>query len=180
MYSNIYVLIDPTTNEIKYVGQTKRCLKRRFKSHITDMHVTHKTNWIKKLKRFGRLPIMKVIQSFENISDESLNQCEIYWIKHLKELGNNLTNSTIGGEGVRGCKSWVGKKHSEETKQKMSLSHMGKKISKEHKERLLNSRNEETYKKVAAAMIGKKKSVEHKLNIKLAWAKRKKDNDANI
>jgi DNA invertase Pin-like site-specific DNA recombinase len=41
---------------------------------------------------------------------------EIYWISEYKKLGHDLCNTTIGGEGGD---TWSGRKHSDETKNKL-------------------------------------------------------------
>lgn len=186
----IYLLIDPATNEIRYVGQTCRKLKKRLSQHVHDVSDTHKSRWIKKLKRFGYTPLIKVVQFFENISDKDLNNAEVYWIRHFKELGNNLTNSTDGGNGTIGyvapkevyrkvSESLKGKKKSKETKRKIALTLKGRNISEETKRKIsLSSKgkkrslgrkhSEETKQKMSKSKIGKKHTEEHIKNNRLA------------
>lgn len=190
----IYFLTDPVTNEIRYIGQTSFKLKRRLYSHIRDASNTnintHKTKWINKLKRQGYNPVIKVLQFFENISNEDLNNAEIYWIKHFKELGNNLTNSTDGGSGLKGyiaseetCRkiseSNRGKKHSEETKRKLAEMFRGSKLSDQTKQKISltckgrktflgKKHTEETKQKISKARSGQKQTEEHVRNNKLA------------
>ena len=48
----IYVLIDPTTKEVRYVGATSRTLNQRLSAHLTDARKnrgTYKVNWINSL-----------------------------------------------------------------------------------------------------------------------------------
>ena len=58
----IYVLIDPTTLEIRYVGKTKNCYQR-FRHHLVASAnpKSHKRNWIKSLQSQGLKPIMNII-----------------------------------------------------------------------------------------------------------------------
>ncbi len=112
---NIYVLKDPISLEIRYVGQTSRKLKSRLSAHLLDAKKNknyHNVNWIKSLIKDNLVPI---IESIEECALDKLNEREIYWIAFYKNLGYNLTNSTDGGLGHRGFKQ------SKETKLKRSL-----------------------------------------------------------
>lgn len=181
----IYALIDPLSNEICYVGQTSMNINRRLYGHISILRGnTHKVNWIKKLKRLGHKPIMKVIQSFESISDKDLSGAEIYWIKYFRNIGCKLTNSTDGGEGTRGTKlseetirkmslshignkSTLGYKHTDDAKFKMSQAHVGYKHTDQAKfkmsqaqiGRLYKEVSIETKKKISKSLIGNKRSL---------------------
>lgn len=62
----IYKLIDPNTNEIRYIGLTFNDLKLRLKSHMSEPGKSHKIHWIKNLKKQGIRPIIESIE--ENIS----------------------------------------------------------------------------------------------------------------
>jgi len=109
----IYKLIDPLTNETRYIGLTFNDLKQRLRSHCSDIGKTYKCNWIRKLKSQGLRPIIESVE--ENIS--SYVECclrEIYYINYYKNIGCNLTNLSSGG-GIN-CKM------SDETKKKMSES----------------------------------------------------------
>jgi group I intron endonuclease len=67
--------------------------------------------------------------------------------------------------------------HSEESKQKMSKAHMGKKLSEEHKQKISNAnknRSEETRRKISEGNKGKKTSDETKLKISKANSKPQK------
>ena len=109
----IYKLIDPVSNEIRYIGLTFNTLKQRLGSHYSDPGKTHKCNWIRKLKSQGLKPIIESVE--ENISSyEEVCEKEIYYIEYFKNIGCNLTNIEPGGG--------INKKISDETKKKMSIS----------------------------------------------------------
>lgn len=111
----IYKLIDPITNEIRYVGLTFNPLRQRLKSHLSESSKSHKSNWIKKLKSDGLIPIIESIE--ENIlSYEDVCEREIYWIDKLKSEGHPLTNMASGGN--------KNKKMSVESIRKMSESQL--------------------------------------------------------
>lgn len=109
----IYKLIDPTTNQIRYVGLTFNDLKMRLKSHLSESGKSHKIFWIKKLKNQGFVPIIESIE--DNIATyEIACEREIYFIDYFKSIGCELTNMATGGN--------KNKKMSEETRKKMSDS----------------------------------------------------------
>jgi group I intron endonuclease len=111
----IYKLIDPLTNETRYIGLTFNDLKQRLRSHCSENSKSHKSNWIKKLKSEGLKPIIESIE--DNIS--SYDECcerEIFYIEKFKLDGHRLTNSATGGN--------KNKKMSDETRKKMSESHI--------------------------------------------------------
>jgi len=102
-------------NIIFYIGKTID-LKTRIRKHKEES----------KFKRtYKEKFINKIIENKENIDIKILDivdlgtedYWEIYWIEQFKQWGFNLCNGTIGGEGGD---NWTGKKHSEETKDKIS------------------------------------------------------------
>lgn len=100
----IYKLIDPRTNEIRYVGKTKKTLRKRLYEHLTKRNLTpktHKNNWIKQLLNEGFNPIIKTI---EIVNELNWKEREVYHIKKLKADGVKLTNTTDGGDGALGTK----------------------------------------------------------------------------
>lgn len=144
----IYKLIDPLTNEIRYVGKTKKSLIKRLYEHLTLRNLksnTHKNNWVKKLLNLNVKPKIELI---EVVTENNWIDKEIYWIKILRENGCNLTNTSDGGEGSFGykmTKESIDKsiktrknndtlKRSDECKKLISKSKIGKKQSKEHTE----------------------------------------------
>lgn len=96
----IYVLRDPETKVIRYVGKTVHSLHRRLTQHLYDARTkekrNHRLNWIKKIVNEGQLPIIEEIDKCKwNESQER----EQYWIKFYRKNGANLINETDGGEG---------------------------------------------------------------------------------
>lgn len=89
----LYYLIDPNTNEVRYVGITYRP-KRRLTEHLylSKKIKSHKDKWINKLLSNGQKPIFKIMLETES-KDEILQ----YEISNISKL-TNLTNLTTGGE----------------------------------------------------------------------------------
>ncbi len=96
----IYVLIDPISEEIRYVGWTSKSLRSRYYNHIHNSRgKNYKDRWVRKLKRAGLRPRMTLLQSLPN----GLGlDAECYWVAYFRSLGCPLTNSTDGGEGLTG------------------------------------------------------------------------------
>lgn len=131
--TNIYVLIDPRTNEVRYIGKANR-VDERYKAHLNRArkHQTYKKNWIESLRKEGLKPIVEVV---DVVPIDEWQFWEIYWISQMKQWGFKLVNYTNGGDGCsfanqtsfkKGHKSWLGKSHSEETKNKISENHWQK------------------------------------------------------
>lgn len=160
MEYKIYFLIDPRTNEVRYVGKTTKSLnKRLFNGHLKDKNKTHKTNWINFLKKQGLIPEIKLIKTCKN--EELCNFSEKFYIKLFgradKNTGN-LVNSTDGGEGT------PGKILTDETKNKIGSSNkgkgLGKIVSEETKKKMRIS-----YKKTPQEIKNKIKSIVSSVNL---------------
>ena len=174
----IYGLVDPFTAELRYIGRSSSGFKRpvrHWKDQESRGH-THCARWVRKVVSGGKLPEIIVIERFEfsDTINEELNEAEIFWISYFRGIGTRLTNMTIGGEGninpsketrEKISKVHLGRKHTLESRAKMSVALRGKKFSKERCERM-SQRNkgkvlsEDTKKKISAALKGKKRSEE--------------------
>jgi len=94
----IYALIDPRTNEVRYIGKSVTPEKRLI-VHVCTTHVDsnpRKLNWIKQLKEEGLRPTLLIL---EETTTELWPEREKYWIEFQRSLGNNLTNLADGGLG---------------------------------------------------------------------------------
>jgi hypothetical protein len=115
----IYGLIDPNSKELRYVGYTSYPQKRYLEHIYKTASKSHKNNWIKSLLLNQQKPEMVILETY--LSAEELPIAEIDTIEYYKFIGCNLTNGTIGGDGVHGYK------HSNETIEKIKIHHIGKK-----------------------------------------------------
>lgn len=148
----IYVLIDPITEKVRYVGYTNKTnLSRRLSSHLCEAkrkNKCHRHYWINSLISKGKKPIIKLIHE---VKTHNWEYWEIFYIKKYKEEGYDLVNGTLGGDGQTGlihseetkkrirdsCKGLgKGRIFSEEHKKNLSLSLIGKSLTQEHKEKL--------------------------------------------
>lgn len=120
MSNIIYGLIDPNTNELRYIGKTNN-QKVRLNRHHQLSHLksnSHHDNWIKSLLSSGQRAEMIIIETYNTY--ELLNQAEIDTIAYFKFIGCDLTNGTPGGDGRSNFK------HSKETREKISKGNIGK------------------------------------------------------
>lgn len=92
---DIYGLIDPRTQRIKYIGQSIDC-NQRLIQHMADTSETPKVKWITEIKSLGLKPLVVILDSAETRSDA--NYMENWWIICAKKQGWNLVNSTNPGE----------------------------------------------------------------------------------
>lgn len=98
MKTYIYILIDPISNQIRYVGKSNNP-EKRYKNHknrCRDKN-THKRNWINKLKLKGFNPEIEII---DTISIKEWKFWEKFWIQYFRTIGCKLTNHCNGGEGL--------------------------------------------------------------------------------
>lgn len=106
----IYALLDPDTNELKYVGQTLQGFNR-IREHFYKSNKRNKiTNqlsrskvWINKLKKQNKIFKVLYLEYFDNI--DNLDNSEIFWLDYFKFLGCDLLNDYLGGSPNR-TKTW--------------------------------------------------------------------------
>jgi hypothetical protein len=159
----VYLILDPnedyslSINDVSiykkpfYVGYGKN---NRMEQHLLKREMNRKcfkSCKVKSILSGGKLPIF--IKLVENLTFEDANNSEIYYIEMFGRIDNNtgiLTNHTDGGKGTKNkilsietknkiSNSKIGIKHTEESKIKISISHIGKKLSDETKNKISNS-----------------------------------------
>jgi group I intron endonuclease len=146
-----------------YVGQTTRSIKRRLKEHKNSSYCARLYHAIKKygIDAFS----IDIVAEYDNLED--LNNAEEYYINYYNSLSPNGYNLLTGGKN---------KKHSEESKQKMSAALKGKsKPWLKGKGPFEGKRHSEESKKKMSlgqkgntAHLGKSHSTETKIRISLA------------
>lgn len=88
-----YVLRDPFSNKIRYVGQTVNP-SNRLRNHIYEAkknNKNHKERWIMQLIRHNTEPVME-LQWEEVMTSEEANDFEAYMIEFYRENDEDLTN----------------------------------------------------------------------------------------
>lgn len=91
----IYGLIDPRTNCLRYVGQSKR-LRKRFWRHCHPLpdDRSHRGCWLRGLQKAGLEPQLIVLE--ETASPDEAAVFEAFWIASLRAAGVDLVNTTDG------------------------------------------------------------------------------------
>lgn len=132
----IYVLKDPTTEEIRYVGKTKRSLRQRLSEHVQQKPKDYRGRWIHSLLKQNLQPL---IEEIEKCYEHEWQEREIFWIQYFRNLNCKLTNANDGGLGnynlITECRNKIsnslkGRKRppiSDETRAKMSIAQKNKK-----------------------------------------------------
>lgn len=138
----IYALIDPLTNQVRYIGKSVDPVTR-FQAHCNDSVETWRTNWIHSLAKRGARPILLLLDRLADSDD--WQSAERAWIAFGRERGWPLTNCTDGGDGVvnlppeirqRMSQLWLGRKHKPESIVKIGAASKGRTHSEEHKRRM--------------------------------------------
>lgn len=156
----VYAYIDPATGEPFYVGKGRG---KRVRTHLQPCHVAKNLPMYNRLRRMlevGQPPQIRLVAT--GLSESESLTWETFFILALGRLCDRsgpLMNLTIGGEGLSG------RKHSPETKVKMSLAAKGRVISKEARVKMseaAKNRTEETKKRIAVSRRGIKRTEETK------------------
>lgn len=183
----IYALIDPRTEQVRYVGQSSCGMKRpRMHSFASVLHKdghTAKACWIRSLQQLGleyRIAILDMLPE-----PAGLDELEQYWIARGRASGWPLLNHRAGGETGRGhypseetrrkigeasARNWRdpvyrqrvlaacrGVKRSAETRARMSEAQRGNTKGSKTKGRVVSP---ETRAKIRAALLGRHRSAE--------------------
>ena len=117
-----------------YVGQTSRTIKARAgKDGIRYIKNSETSKFSNAIKKWGweSFELIFVQENIEN--QDELNELEKYYIRIYDSFENGY-NSTLGGDGVSGCKytGMYGKEFTEEHRRKLSESHKGLNVGESH------------------------------------------------
>lgn len=97
----IYGLIDPFTNQLRYVGKSKDLCRRKTEYvRYKKAPKRHVEKWVNSLITKGVVPDIEILEELED--PKKLNELEKFYIAYFKSLGCNLCNHTDGGEGMCG------------------------------------------------------------------------------
>ena len=179
-YNYIYLITNQVNNKI-YVGKHST-------NNLDDGYMGSGILIKKAITKYGIENFTKEYLAFCD-TEEKLNWFEKFYIKKYKarEVGYNLTD---GGDGS------LGRKHTEETKQKMRDNHAdfkgekhpmyGRHLSEEHKAKLKQSLTEETKQKMRESALKRppfseeSKQKMRESALKREAAKRQKNKENNL
>ena len=125
----IYYLQNPITGEIFYVGSTECSLKNRLRTHYQHLR-EYERGLRKHNRRYEYLlnlrPNKATIHLLELVTKKgTLDEREIFYIKHFRKVNPNLTNMTDGGRGQHTSKYYT-EKQMELYSKKISIANKGK------------------------------------------------------
>lgn len=158
----IYILIDPRTNQVRYVGKTDN-LRKRYNHHLIYNGKSHKTSWIKNLKSDNQKPIMEVV---DEVLLVDWKFWERYWISQFKTWGFDLVNNTDGGEGF--ASGELNPAHLPHVKAIRSKVHKGKVVSQKVRNKISKTLTGRENPEHSKRMSGRKQSEKQKKNKGLA------------
>lgn len=161
--NEVYKITNKVTNKI-YIGITNQGSGARYRHHWYESRIGEPSPIHRSMAKYGEDNFTLEIIDFADTYDE-LKEKEKYWIKQYnstdKSIGYNLTE---GGDGT------FGRKHSEETKDKIRQKALGRKVS------------EETKRKMSETKLGKcsDKQREHLLKLTVGQSKKIYQYDTNF
>lgn len=196
----IYALIDPRTDEVRYVGWTFR-VEKRLIEHISKARrgaPAYVSRWIRQLLSLDLKPLIRVVEA----STGDWQEAERRWIAYYRAAGVRLTNLSDGGEGTPGVPmsesakrklsearrgvpyqpgrvgGMQGKTHSPEVRAKIAAAARGKRHTAETRQRLSEKKRGAPLPESAiAASLQKRKGVplsdEHRRKIAATTTNRK-------
>ena len=151
------------TNQVngkQYVGQTIDT-KRRWNQHQYDTKNGSDYTIHRAMRKYGIDKFsIEIIEECGSL--EQLNEAEIRWIGKLNTFRGEGYNMTIGGEGIM-----LGRKHSEESKRKISKAN-----SEKNHPLFGRKHSEESKRKMSFIKNGKKPSEETKIKMSISGKKR--------
>lgn len=127
---SIYGLVDPRSNELRYVGKTSSDPLARVRTHLCRTSLKpkrHISRWLTGLLADGHKPEVFVI---ELVDEAEWQDAERFWIAYFRSLGARLVNITDGGEGVSGYR------FSPERREEMRLRYTGRVFDEEWRRRI--------------------------------------------
>ena len=153
----VYVHTRNDTGETFYVGKGKG--QRAFRNASSGRSV----HWHRVVKKHGHTVL--IVERFESEADA--HSLERYLIASYAAIGHRLVNSTDGGEGTSG---YV---YSAESKEKMRLAKLGKKMSDEARANMCKAQANKTLSaehraKISASHVGIKHGPEAKAKMSIA------------
>ena len=87
----IYALIDPRNNSIRYIGMSADT-NYRFYLHIQQGGGKQESAWLRELRQLNLSPILKILETVDPNDYSTACEREKYWMQRLQEAGCLLVN----------------------------------------------------------------------------------------
>lgn len=141
----VYVLRDPISWDVRYVGRTNRPALR-LKHHLTNASraTTASGRWVQSLKLRGLKPMLEVIDAGMG---NGFRAAERVWVAEFRSRGADLLNRSQGGDGPN-----FGRELTQDVRDKLSVALKGKRMS------------DDAIRRMAETKRGQKQSPEHVAN----------------
>jgi group I intron endonuclease len=174
----IYLLRNTITSK-EYVGQTIRTLDERWKQHLKDAKAGSPYAIHRAIRKYGPDFFERSVLA-ETDSFDELNKLEIEHIALRGTFGETGYNQTIGGDGVMTLR-----RHSPETREKISALQKGRKQSPESIEKRAAARRgikltPEHIAHMSESRKGVPHSPEHRANLSLAHLGKKASAETRV
>jgi group I intron endonuclease len=151
----IIYIITNTYNDKAYIGQTWNSLSKRFNEHKKGVH---NKKLINAMNKYGRENFsIKELDCAYNQKDA--DRLEILYILQYNSINNGYNIREGGSHG----------KHSNETKQKIALSHIGKTHSIDTIQKMSKSQKGRTFSDITLEKMSQVKRGELHPRAKLTW-----------
>ncbi|MCK4829059.1 GIY-YIG nuclease family protein [bacterium] len=124
---SVYILNDPRIGKRKgYVGWAYTDnIQKRYKRHLGDKRNAYRWNWIKKLRRLGTAPVLRILGEYPK---PMWSIMERFWIAWYRLMGYELTNIGDGGKGLVNP--------TPEIRAKISMANKGRKLTEQGRKNL--------------------------------------------
>lgn len=140
MSLEVYKITNKTNGKI-YIGITSQGVETRWSKHCSDAQTDSPFPIHNAIRKYGKDNFQ--IELLEDLSDKDydfLKEREVYWIKEFDSYNRNKGyNLTLGGDGT------FGRFHSDETKNKIRQKALGRKASKEARQKMSESHKNRKY-----------------------------------
>ena len=172
----LYVLTSPSGKQ--YVGITSTTVEHRFSGHKTAAKKGARGPLYQALRKYGadafRIEVVAVADSWQQLCEMELDA-----IAGLETRTPHGYNVTRGGDGVLGVRSFLGRRHSDATKQAIRAKALGRGHTAETRAKCAAAAarrgkiTPEGQARVTAAHLGAKRSEATRARLREAWAHRK-------
>jgi len=160
MAFTVYVLKDPVTDEVRYVGCTHQKLQQRLSTHVSLARAGKRDNscyaWVRALDKRGLRPLIAEVST--HFMQHQAATAEVAAIAHYRTT-TDLLNKADGGPGAAGVR------RSKRTRKLMGDAKRGVPKTKEHRRKLAAANGGRPFKDNKGRVYQTLREAEEKLGI---------------